>query len=167
MAIPRPWAATGGVFMDFLELYSSLKKDNKICIVRLGAFFVIVGSDAMRLNKEIGLKLTCFSSGICKVGFPERLLMANVTKLKLKEMGYEVYDYADNGMVTNLKFNSKYYTKVAEYEGEEFKKKYEMKCEKCKYKMESLIKEIASLEKRRFEKEMYLKSISQKGGMKL
>ena len=46
------------------------ENENKIVWIKVGAFYITTGKDAIYLNKEIGLKCTCFKNQICKVEVP-------------------------------------------------------------------------------------------------
>ena len=73
-----------------------LQKENEgsIIIAKNGIFFVAIGKDAIILNEELGLKLTCMRKELCKVGF----LVKNVEKYieKLEKLGYSFILYVKN-----------------------------------------------------------------------
>ena len=52
-----------------MELLQDKNKE-KIVICNVGNFYIETGKDAVLLNKILGLKVTCFKTEICKVGFP-------------------------------------------------------------------------------------------------
>ena len=54
------------------------ENQNKIIMIKTGAFFNSIGRDAIILEKILGLKRSCFGKGICKVGFPESYLNKNL-----------------------------------------------------------------------------------------
>ena len=60
--------------MKFLELTKMLKNleenKNSLLLVKCGAFFVAIKEDAAWLSINLGLKKTCMSNNICKVGIP-------------------------------------------------------------------------------------------------
>ena len=53
-------------FSTMLEILKE-KEKGKIILIRLGAFYIAVGEDAVVLHKELQLKCTCFKNRICKV----------------------------------------------------------------------------------------------------
>lgn len=57
----------------------------------LGNFYVAVGKDAVCLNKELGLKLSCFKEEMCKIGFPIASLEKYTDLIEQKHIGYVVY----------------------------------------------------------------------------
>ena len=81
--------------MNFLEMVIRLQitYDEKIILISCGAFYIAVGSDAVVLNKELGLKTTCAKTKICKVGVPKSSI--DKYKEKLNELGYSyiILDY--------------------------------------------------------------------------
>ncbi len=79
-------------FSTMLEILKE-KEKGKIILIRLGAFYIAVGEDAVVLHKELQLKCTCFKNRICKVGFPVNSLEEYIEKLEKLPYGYIVYDY--------------------------------------------------------------------------
>lgn len=79
--------------MSFNNMLEILKEKNEgiIVLVKVGAFYIATGESAVFLNKEIGLKCTCFKKEVCKVGFPESAIERNLQKLREKNIGYVVY----------------------------------------------------------------------------
>lgn len=82
--------------MKFVQEIEKLQKENEgtIILAKNGIFFVSIGKDAIILNEELGLKLTCMRKELCKVGF----LVKNVEKYieKLEEVGYSFILYVKN-----------------------------------------------------------------------
>ena len=78
-------------FSTMLEILKE-KEKGKIILIRLGAFYIAVGEDAVVLHKELQLKCTCFKNRICKVGFPVNSLEEYIEKLEKLPYGYIVYD---------------------------------------------------------------------------
>ena len=82
--------------MKFVQEIEKLQKENEgsIIIAKNGIFFVAIGKDAIILNEELGLKLTCMRKELCKVGF----LVKNVEKYieKLEKLGYSFILYVKN-----------------------------------------------------------------------
>lgn len=82
--------------MKFIQEIEKLQKENEgtIILAKNGIFFVAIGKDAIILNEELGLKLTCMRKELCKVGF----LVKNVEKYieKLEKLGYSFILYVKN-----------------------------------------------------------------------
>ena len=82
--------------MKFVQEIEKLQKENEgsIIIAKNGIYFVAIGKDAIILNEELGLKLTCMRKELCKVGF----LVKNVEKYieKLEKLGYSFILYVKN-----------------------------------------------------------------------
>ena len=57
--------------MKYIDVLQKLQKENPehIILMKNGIFFVAIGKDAIELNKQIGLQLTCMKKELCKVGF--------------------------------------------------------------------------------------------------
>lgn len=81
--------------MSFSVMLDLLKQKSKgsIVLVKLGAFYVAVGEDAVILNQKLNLKCTCFKKQICKVGFPINSLEEYIQKLEKQPYSYVIYDY--------------------------------------------------------------------------
>lgn len=81
--------------MSFSVMLDLLKQKSKgsIVLVKLGAFYVAVGEDAVILNQKLNLKCTCFKKQICKVGFPVNTLEEYIQKLEKQPYSYVVYNY--------------------------------------------------------------------------
>ena len=81
--------------MSLNIMLSNLQKINagKIVLVKIGAFYIAKGKDAVLLNKLLKLKNTCLEKEICKVGFPVNSLNKYIEKLNELEYGYIVYNY--------------------------------------------------------------------------
>ena len=81
--------------MDFFEMLIRLKivYEKRIVIISCGAFYIAIGEDAIILNKEIGLKLTCMRKNICKIGIPKNAMHKYVGKLNKTEYSYIILDY--------------------------------------------------------------------------
>ena len=110
------------------------ENQNKIIMIKTGAFFNSIGRDAIILEKILGLKRSCFGKGICKVGFPESYLNKNLenikNRLKEKKMGIIIYDEKENG---RYKFNNKSYERILEIEGKEItEQRKNTNCSECK-----------------------------------
>ncbi len=81
--------------MSFSDMMEVLKEENKgrIVLCNNGSFYIAVGNDAITLNKELGLKLTCMRYGMCKVGFPIEALEKYVGLLIETKYSFIVYDF--------------------------------------------------------------------------
>lgn len=79
--------------MKFTEILEKLQKENTgtIILVKNGIFFVAMGKDAIVLNKELGLKVTCMKENLCKVGFLVKSVEKYITIMKEKEMSFAIY----------------------------------------------------------------------------
>ena len=81
--------------MSFCNMMEILKEKNggRIVFCNNGSFYVAIGNDAIALNKELKLQLSCMKKGVCKVGFPINAL-EKYTGL-LIETGYSfiIYDF--------------------------------------------------------------------------
>ena len=69
-------------FSQMMELLQ-IKEKGRIVICNAGDFYVAIGKDAILLNKILGLKVTCFKTEVCKVGFPIQSL-EKYTELLIK-----------------------------------------------------------------------------------
>ena len=116
-------------FYEFILELQKLNKD-KVVFVKSGVFFNSIGRDAVILEKVLGLKRTCLTKGICKVGFPTSYVRENFSKIKEKleknNIGFIFYDEMKNG---NLIFNDRKYGILFEGEGEVIDE--ERKCINC------------------------------------
>ena len=98
--------------MKFYEFILELQKlnKNKVVFVKSGVFFNSIGRDAIILEKVLGLKRTCVTKGICKVGLPTNYVRENLSKIKEKleknNIGFVFYDEMKNG---NLIFKDRKY----------------------------------------------------------
>lgn len=96
--------------MKFYEFVLELQKlnKNKVVFVKSGVFFNSIGKDAIILEKVLGLKRTCVTKGICKVGLPTNYVRENFSKIKEKleknNIGFVFYDEMQTG---NLIFNDR------------------------------------------------------------
>ena len=77
-------------FSRMIELLQ-LKNKGKIVICNAGNFYIAVGKDAVLLNNLLNLKVTCFRTEICKVGFPINSLEKYTDLIQQKEYSYIVY----------------------------------------------------------------------------
>ena len=81
--------------MSFSKMLEILKEKNKgkMVLIKIGAFYVATGEDAVLLHNKLDLKCTCFKNQECKVGFPMNALDKYTEKLDKLKYSYIVYDY--------------------------------------------------------------------------
>ena len=81
--------------MDYFQMVQRLQMtyDNKIILISCGAFYIAIGADAVTLNEELGLKVTCAKNGICKVGVPKTSIDKYIEKINKTGLGYIVFDF--------------------------------------------------------------------------
>ena len=79
--------------MKFVQEVEKLQKENEglLILAKNGIFFVAIGKDAIILNEELGLKVTCMRKELCKVGF----LVKNVEKY-IAKLDYSFILYVKN-----------------------------------------------------------------------
>ena len=98
--------------------------DGRIVLISCGAFYISIGSDAVLLNRVLGLKLNCMSRHICKVGVPKCSIDKYIDKIEDLGYSYIVLEYnANNEEIVKIKENSKG-QKVDNYV-------YNTNCNKC------------------------------------
>lgn len=58
--------------MRYHERIKFIKEHAKddLILTQAGNFYIAVGRDAVFLSKLLNFKCTCFTKGMCKVGFP-------------------------------------------------------------------------------------------------
>ena len=78
--------------MSLNTMINMLQKINggKIVLIKIGAFYIAKGKDAVLLNKLIKLKNTCLEKQICKVGFPVNALNKYIGKIEQFKYGSNV-----------------------------------------------------------------------------
>ena len=79
-------------FSSMLEILQAANKE-KIVLIRLGAFYIATGRDAILLHSKLQLKVTCFKNNICKVGVPVDTLDKYLERLDKTKYSYVVYNY--------------------------------------------------------------------------
>lgn len=81
--------------MKFGKRIEELKSKNqdRIMLARCGAFIIAIGKDAIFLSQIFGLKLTCFQSGVCKIGIPITYILKYLKMIEDKGYSYILYDY--------------------------------------------------------------------------
>lgn len=81
--------------MKFAQRIEELKKINqyRIMFARCGAFIIAIGEDTIFLSQIFGFKLTCFKSGVCKIGIPITYILKYLKMIEDKGYSYILYDY--------------------------------------------------------------------------
>ena len=79
-------------FSNMLEILQEKDKE-KIILIRLGAFYIATGRDAVLLHEKLMLKCTCYKNNICKVGIPVNALEKYIEKLNKMKYAYIIYDF--------------------------------------------------------------------------
>ena len=84
-----------GKWMKYIDVLQKLQKENPehIILMKNGIFFVAIGKDAIELNKQIGLQLTCMKKELCKVGFQAKSLEKYIEKIKDTKKSFIIYIY--------------------------------------------------------------------------
>ena len=111
-------------FSQMMELLQT-KEKGRIVICNAGDFYVAIGKDAILLNKILGLKVSCFKTEVCKVGFPiqslEKYTELLIESCKGKRLNEETEQKLN---CYKCKHNGRYYKKEDMYI-EAVKKLYE------------------------------------------
>lgn len=121
--------------MKFYEFIEYLKKENpnKIVMVKNGAFFNAIGTDAIVLERILGFKRTCHARFLCKCGMPVSYVKENMEKvrerLKEKNISVILFDELENG---RYKYNNKSFDILLEVKGENLRKEEKIDCANCK-----------------------------------
>lgn len=91
--------------MKFVEQIAELQNKNEgyVVIVQRGIFFVALGKDAVFLNKELGLKISCEKEGWCKVGFPISGAEKYIQILKNKNIPYIFFEKEEGDLIESFK----------------------------------------------------------------
>lgn len=112
-------------FSKMMELLQ-MKEKGRIVICNAGDFYIAIGKDAILLNKILGLKVTCFKTEVCKVGFPIQSLEKYTELLTKSRYGYTIF---------NLDKQQKKLIIVESYKGKRKNEETEQKlnCYKCKH----------------------------------
>ena len=79
--------------MKFCEEVEKLQRENEgsVILVKNGIFFVAIGKDAVILNRELDLQLTCMKKELCKVGFLVKNAEKYIEIMKSKEISFKMY----------------------------------------------------------------------------
>ncbi len=110
--------------MSFKEMIEGLKEQNEgnTILIRNGQFYIAIGNDALFLHRLLGLKCTCFSKGVCKVGIPITSIDKYIPKLINSGYRFSIYDF-DGNTITEKE------GKISEIENVEVQDN--LGCEKC------------------------------------
>ena len=133
--------------MELLQM----KEKGRIVICNAGDFYIAIGKDAILLNKILGLKVTCFKTEVCKVGFPIQSLEKYTELLTKSRYGYTIF---------NLDKQQKKLIIVESYKGKRKNEETEQKlnCYKCKHNGRYYKKEDIYIEAvKRLYEELYKK----------
>lgn len=105
--------------MKFSEMVKILQEKEKgyIILINSGSFYIARGKDAIVLNKELDLKLTCMEKEVCKAGFPKVALEKYIKILKRKRYAFIVYNFDRN--LNKLEIITRYEGKIKNLEKEE------------------------------------------------
>ena len=84
--------------MEYLEMIEKLKQmyPNRIILISCGAFYIATGEDAVTLNKELELRVSCAKKYVCKVGTPKISIGKYIQKLNELNYKYIVLEYDRN-----------------------------------------------------------------------
>lgn len=137
-------------FSKMMELLQ-MKEKGRIVICNAGDFYIAIGKDAILLNKILGLKVTCFKTEVCKVGFPIQSLEKYTELLTKSRYGYTIF---------NLDKQQKKLIIVESYKGKRKNEETEQKlnCYKCKHNGRYYKKEDIYIEAvKRLYEELYKK----------
>ena len=65
-----------------LMMIQKAKNQDRIMLARCGAFIIAIEGDAIFLSQIFGFKLTCFKSGVCKIGIPITYILKYLKMIK-------------------------------------------------------------------------------------
>lgn len=143
--------------MKFYKFIEHLKKENpnKIVMVKNGAFFNAIGTDAIVLERILGFKRTCHARFLCKCGMPVSYVKENMEKvikrLKEKNISVILFDELENG---RYKYNNKSFDILLEVKGENLRKEEKIDCANCKNNRYTKEINKYTIEKENYEKLM-------------
>ncbi len=132
--------------MKFLERVEKLKLENeeKILLVRSGAFVIAVGNDAIFLSELFGFKKNCLKPGLCKIGIPVTYALKYLELIEDKGYSYILFDYDKN---------TKELVEKYKYIGNKEFGKINFECRNCeRYKEENFIDIFELLRRKEEEK---------------
>ncbi len=141
--------------MKFLDMFKIIiNNEKRLCLITNGVFYIAIGSQAQFLNEKFELKKICFKDGVCKVGVPINAIEKLRYRLEAEDIPYVVYEYLDDSFenkdnnYTNIyESGDRKYVKTWEYismDGNNHVdyKKYKCNPRSCKYKRDSVVKEL-------------------------
>lgn len=138
--------------MSYKEMLIKLKEEEKeIILIKNGVFYIAIGNDAVLLHKILGLKCTCFSKEICKVGIPITSLEKYTQMLKEKKYKYCVYELEENEEEIDIKIIQKDEDGVNENQ-EKLKSLECNECPRCKFAKDKYDKAFEKYKKQKGEK---------------
>ncbi len=78
--------------MKYYEIYLKKKAENKerIYLFKIGNFYNVFAEDALKLSKELDLKLSVYGNVTEKCGFPLKSLDKYLKFIKLLNLEYEI-----------------------------------------------------------------------------
>ena len=88
-------------FSNMLEILQEMN-EGRIVMINAEIFYIATGKDAVILNKELGLKCTCFTNYMCKVGVPINSIEKYLQKLEKMKYGYIVDSFLKEYFVTTM-----------------------------------------------------------------
>ena len=91
-----------------------IKNKGKIVLCNAGNFYIAVGKDAVCLHEIIDLKLSCFKTEICKIGFPISSLEKYTDMIQEKNYSYIVYYFENEKLEVLLEYNGKKQNKLSQ-----------------------------------------------------
>lgn len=130
----------------FNEVFET--NENKICIFKIVAFYVVLNEQAIYLSKLLGLKKVCFAPGICKVGFPLNSLTKYIKKLTDLGISFIVLSACNLDASADYIYKQKGFKKKYEFIDERFKfnkSNYIFNCNKCSFKKTEIMKELDNI----------------------
>ena len=80
--------------LSFIKL--KLENEEKILLVRSGAFVIAVGNDAIFLSELFGFKKNCLKPEVCKIGIPVTYALKYLELIEDKGYSYILFDYDKN-----------------------------------------------------------------------
>ncbi|MGI6329539.1 MAG: hypothetical protein ACOXZR_01590 [Bacilli bacterium] len=86
-------------------LMKKQENKNKIYLFKSGSFYIFLGDDAELMAKELGLKLTKFSTLSNKCGFPIDKLDKYKRFIELLKYDYEIVLNIDDYIINDIKNN--------------------------------------------------------------
>ena len=120
--------------MKLLELTKRLKEleENRssLVLVKCGAFFVAIKEDAICLSVNLGLKKTCMTDNICKIGIAINSIYNYIDKLERTNYSFVIYNYSKEILFEN----GKKYCETYRFIGKKILyDNININCEKCEY----------------------------------